>query len=308
IVFVATIGRRRIEIRRPIMSMADAVAVDRHQRPGWNALNAAIEGAAWLGEVDGHEICERKLVELARHARQRQQHAQRSSERHESVAAMKEQRPIAEAVTAEDQPPGLHIPQHKDEGPEAARDTRLAPAFEHLQNENAVGDPSEIGWRNRQRCTQLRAIVQASDRSEQASSVAVNERMRRASSPARHRTLHDHATIEPARMNAAASLRTDRPADLFFRLNIAGGAVKCNDAGECGHRFTGPTLFQTAMHGGTRPPRRYELPSYRDAQYRNNTESTELRDGRAVGSSIARVIRGRNITQYELRRVPRLAL
>src|SRR5580700_6819835 len=56
VIFVALIGWRRVEVRRPIVPATHARVTDRHQCPAGNPLNVAVEGLPVVANVDGNEL------------------------------------------------------------------------------------------------------------------------------------------------------------------------------------------------------------------------------------------------------------
>src|SRR5262249_7548023 len=128
----------------------------------------AIERLPLLDEIGGHEIRERDLVDGARDIGKRKQRGERGREGDELPSAMKEERPIAEAITAKRQAARLLVPRRERKSAQAARHPDIAPALVHAPDHPRVGCPPKLYRRNSERSAKLITIVEPRHRSKQS--------------------------------------------------------------------------------------------------------------------------------------------
>ena len=241
VILFAGVRRRSVEVGGPVFARLDTGAVDGHQRPAGNPLDAAVERALLFADVDGDELRQPQFVDRARYAGQRQQAAQRGREGDEARPAMKEQRPVAEAVAHQRQAARLDIPAREGKGAEAPRHTVIAEAFVHGHEEAHVGRAGEFRTDKAQPGGEFLAIVEPGEGRKQRTPIGSRQRMSLAGQVRvrRRDTLHEGRTRDPTRDRPPAVRRRDRSGDRRFRFGIDRRAIERDNAGKCAHRKLG---------------------------------------------------------------------
>ena len=238
VILFAGVRRRSIEVGGPVFARLDAVAVDGHQRPARNPLDAAVERALLFALVDGDELRQSQFVDRTRHARQCEQAAERGREGNEARPAMVEQRPVAEAVAHQREAARLDIPARESKGTEAPRYAVIAATFVHEHEEARVGRAGELRIAKAQSGGEFLAIVEPGERSKQRAAVRSRQRMALAGQcrVRRRDPLHEGRTGNPTRDSAPAVQRRDRSGGRCFRFGIDRRAIERDNASECAHR------------------------------------------------------------------------
>ena len=227
IIFVAPVRRGRIELRRPVMAVANTGTIDRDQAARRYALDAAIGRAPDFAAIERQKIRERAFVELARHIGKRKQRAKPAGEEQGLLGMVEEQSLVAETVAAERQPLFLRAPMREGKGAEAAGDTVAAPALEDLQQQRRVGHACKLGFRQPQRICELRTIVEACDGGEEGAPVLPAEQAALSVDEERILKSRGHPQRLPGSAFSAPKLVLVLPADW--------ASIAMNDPTECFH-------------------------------------------------------------------------
>ena len=249
----------RVEIEIPVLTDANgAVLPHDHRVPGRQLMHAGERRARRQRHPEGEDLCERLMVEIARHALVCEERLDLGRKQQRVAGARVEQRPDADAIARQKQPPLACIPDGERPLSVEPLDALLPPRVVGVQEDFGVGACGEPVSQRRQFLAKLEVVEDLAVECDRQPPAGGEHRLRAAfdvdDAQTRVSERHRAVAVDGARVGAPV---TERGNHLGHSADVRGTVVEVNDSGNSAHGLVSvPSL---TAQGASGIPREYRL-------------------------------------------------